>query len=63
MKTSQTPLRVAAAIAGMALFLGAAAATGIDRGKDMAGSGIVVSAPDAISVPDVVTTAGSSDAD
>ena len=47
----------------MALFLGAAAATGIDRGKDMAGSGIVVSAPDAISVPDVVTTAGSSDAD
>ena len=39
MKTSQTTPRVAAAIAGMALFLGAAAAAGIERGKDMVGSG------------------------
>lgn len=54
MKTSQTTLRVAAAIAGMALFLGAAAAAGIDRGKELSGNGAIV-------VPDVVTAAGSDD--
>ena len=60
MKTSQTTPRVASAIAGMALFLGAAAAAGIQRGKDMVGSGEVVSAPKAIWALDIVTTVGSS---
>ncbi|RZO38690.1 MAG: hypothetical protein EVA87_00370 [Rhodospirillaceae bacterium] len=60
MKTSQTTPRVAAAIAGVALFLGAAAAAGIERGNNMVGSGIVVSAPESIWALDIVTTVGSS---
>ena len=40
MKTSQTTHKVMAAIAGMVLFLGAAAAAGIDRSQDLAGNGI-----------------------
>ena len=56
MKTSQTTLKVAAAVAGMALFLGAAAAGGIDRGKELSGNGAVITAPD------VTTAAGSPDA-
>ena len=63
MKTSQTTPRVAAAIAGMALFLGAAAAAGIQRGEDMVGSGEVVSAPEAIWALDIVTTVCFSHAD
>ena len=60
METSQTIPRVAAAIAGMALFLRAAAAAGIQRGKDVVGSGEVVSAPEAIWALDIVTNVGSS---
>ena len=40
MKTSQTTHKVRTAIAGMVLFLGAAAAAGIDRSQDLAGNGI-----------------------
>ena len=39
-KTSQTTLKVMAAIAGIVLFLGAAAAAGIGRNQDLAGKGI-----------------------
>ena len=39
-KTSQTTLKVIAANTGMLLFLGAAAAAGIDRSQDLAGNGI-----------------------
>jgi len=55
MKTSRTTLKVAGAIAGMALFLGAAAAAGVDRGKELAGHGTLVTAPD------VVTSTGQPD--
>ena len=55
MKTSRTTIRVAAALAGMALFLGAAAAAGIDRGKELSGTGTV------ITVPDVAPAAGSAE--
>lgn len=48
MKTSRTTLKVAGAIVGMALFLGAAAAAGVDRGKEL-------------TAPDVVTSTGQSD--
>lgn len=56
MKTSQTTLKAAAAVAGMALFPGAAAAAGIDRGKELTSNGAVISAPD------VVSAAGRADA-
>ena len=39
-KTSQMTLKVIAAKAGMLLFLGAAAAAGLDRSQDLAGNGI-----------------------
>ena len=55
MKTSRTTLKVAGAIAGMALFLGAAATAGVDRGKELTGHGTLVTAPD------VVTSAGQPD--
>ena len=42
---SKTTVRVIAALTATALFLGAAAAAGIDRGKDMRGNGAVVPAP------------------
>lgn len=44
MKTTRSSLKIAAFAGSMALFLGAAAAAGIDRGKDMSASGFTVNA-------------------